>query len=225
MGKKENLEISLIETLTDDSLEFSGEIVELTIDQFIDNGLLKDIPFFSVFYKSLKTVQGIRDALFAMKIYKFIKEFNEIKNNEKNNFIVKISSNTKERIKVGQTLIMILEKIDELEKTQMIAKVFAAYLKEEINRSEFSQICSIIEKSFIDDLYSFVKMEKYDDISIEVQSSLSSLGLMIPIIQDLKSMYGESVIIENNRNMIVYVTSKIGIKIRKCLKNPVANNV
>jgi hypothetical protein len=219
---KENgkLENSLFETLTENSLELSGEMVELTIDQFIDNDILKEIPFFSVFYKSFKTIQGLREALFAMKIYKFIKEFEQIKLNEKEGFIEKITADKKERIKVGQTLIMILDKIDELEKTQMIAEIFTAYLKAEITKSEFCQLCSIIEKSFIDDLLTFLKMKKYDDISIEVQSNLSSLGLMIPIIQDLKSMYGESVIIENNRNMIVYVTSKMGMKIRKYINKP-----
>lgn len=60
-------------------------------------------------------------------------------------------------------------------------------------------------------------MEKHEDLSNEIQANMSSLGLMTPIIMDLKSMYGKSVIIkdENNRNMIVYVVSKMGSKMRK----------
>jgi hypothetical protein len=217
MKKYENLENSLFETLTDKSLELSGEIVELTVDQFIENDLLKEIPFFSIFYKSIKTVSGVRDALFAMKVYKFLKEFEKIKQKEKSKFLEKITVNKNEKIKVGQTLIMILDKIDEIDKTQIIANLFAGYIKSDLTKSEFTQLCSIVEKSFLDDLKLFAKMKKYDDLSNEINANLASSGLMTPIIMDLKSMYGSSAIIEdeNNKNMIVYVTSKLGFKMRK----------
>lgn len=217
MKNKQNLENSLFETLTDKSFELSGDLVELTVDQFIENDLLKEIPFFSIFFKSIKTVQGIRDALFTMKVYKFIKEFEEIKHREKSKFLDKITSDRKERIKVGQTLIMILDKIDEVDKTQIIANLFTAYIKSDLTKSEFIQLCSIVEKAFLENLLLFFKMKKYDDLSDEVQANLGSLGLMTPIIMDEKSMYGKSVIIdnENNRNHIVYVKSRLGIKMQK----------
>lgn len=217
MKKDNKLEISLFDTLTDNSLELGIDLTELTIDQFIRNDFLKEIPFFSIFYKSIKTVQGIRDALFAMKVYKFIKEFEDVKKKEKENFLEKITSDQKEKIKVGQTLIMILDKLDELDKTQFIVNTFAAYLKSEISKSELTQLCSIVEKAFIDDLLLFSKMEKYDDLPNEIQTNLSSLGLMTPIIMDLKSMYGDAVIIDegNNKNMLVYVNNKMGMKMRK----------
>ena len=217
MDKNEKLENSLFETLTDRSLELSGDIVELTIDQFIENDLLKDIPFFSIFYKSITTVKGIRDALFAMKVYKFIKEFEIIKQNERSKFLDKITTNRKERIKVGQTLMMILDKIDEVDKTQIIASLFAAYIKSNITKSEFTQLCSTVEKSFLDDLYLFLNMKKYDDLPHEIHANLSSVGLMTPIIMDVKSMYGNSVVLneDNNKNILAYVVSNLGIKMRK----------
>nr|WP_319570391.1 hypothetical protein [uncultured Draconibacterium sp.] len=219
MKKDINIENSLIETLSGNSLEMIGEITELTIDQFIDNDFLKEIPFFSVFYKSFKTVQGIRESLFAMKVYKFLKEFEQIKKTDKDLFIDKISEDKKERIKVGQTLIMILDKIDELDKTQIIANIFVGYLKSELTKSELTQFCSIIEKAFIDDIISFSKMTGYNDLPKDVQVNLSALGLMAPIIQEANSIYGVSSILEiDNKYTIHYVNSKIGMKIRKYIK-------
>ena len=215
MDENQNLENSLFETLTDNSVELGGEITELTIDQFIDNDLLKEIPFFSIFYKSLKTVQGLREALFAMKVYKFITEFGRIKQKEKEKLLNKITSDKREKIKVGQTLIMILEKIDDLDKMQIIANLFAAYIKLEITKSEFIQLCSIVQNAYLDYLLLFAKKKSYDDLSLDIQSNLSSFGLMTPIVNDLKSMYGSSVIIENNDYMIVYVVSSIGMKMKK----------
>ncbi|MCU4156586.1 hypothetical protein J1N10_11415 [Carboxylicivirga sp. A043] len=213
-----NLENSLLKTLTTNSLELSGDISELTIDQFLENGLLKEIPFFSVFYKGIKTITGIRDALFGMKVYKFICEFDQIKQSDKDLILTKLESNNKERTQVAQTIIMILDKLNELDKTQTIANLVAAYGNSEISKSELNQMCTIVEKAFIDNLKEFAEMKSYDDLSQDTQVNLSSLGLMIPIIQDLKSLYGESVIIEENRNTIVYVNSKLGMKMRKYIK-------
>ncbi len=215
MEDNKNIENSLIETLTDSSIELTGEISELTIDQFIENDLLKEIPFFSLFYKSFKTVKGLREALFAMKVYKFIKEFGQIKQKQKEKLVKRISLDKKEKIKIGQTLIMVLDKIDELDKTPIIANLFAAYIKEEITKSEFVQLCLITQNTFLDYLLLFDKMKKLDDISADVQNSLSTVGLMMPIVNDLKSMYGSSVIIENNDYLIVYVVSKLGMKMKK----------
>ncbi|AXG71627.1 hypothetical protein KORDIASMS9_03884 [Kordia sp. SMS9] len=215
--KNENLENSLFETLTDNTLDLGCDISELTIDQFIENDMLKDIPFFSLFYKSFKAIQGVRETLFIMKVYKFIKEFEKIKQNEKIQFNNKITSNKKERIKVGQTLIMILDKIEEVDKTQIIANLFSAYIRSEITKSEFTKLASIAEKVFIDELLLFSKMKDYDEIDLEVQANLSSVGLMFPIIMDTKSIYGDSVLIDeiNNKNRIVYVISKLGLKMKK----------
>lgn len=214
-----NIENSLIETLSGNSLEMIGEITELTIDQFIDNDILKEIPFFSVFYKSFKTIQGIREALFAMKTYKFLKEVEQIKKTDKDLFIRKISENKKERIKVGQTLIMILDKIDELDKTQIIANIFVGYLKSELSKSELTQFCSIIEKAFIDDIISFAEMTGYNDLPKDVQLNLSALGLMRPIIQEANSINGVSSFMEiDSKYTIHYVSSTMGMKIKKYIK-------
>lgn len=215
MKSNRKLEISLFETLTEKSLDLGIDLAELTVDQFLKNDFLKEIPFFSLYYKSIKTVQGIRDALFTMKIYKFVKEFERVKQNDKDDMLKKITFDQKEKIRVGYTLITVLDKINELDKTQLIVNIFAAYLKSEISISELTHLCSIVEKGFIDDLIIFSKVKKYSDIPLEIQANLASIGLMTPIIIDLKSNYGDSVIIKDDKNMLVYVANKLGIKMKK----------
>lgn len=215
MEKKESLENSLFKDLTGNSIELTSELGELTIDQFIDNDLLKEIPFFSIFYKSIKTAKGIREAMFVMKVYKFMKEFNSIKEKEKDLFLQKISSDSKERTKIGQTLILILEKIDNLDKTSILANLFAAYMEQKISKSEFMHLCSIVQASFIDHLETFFKTQKINDIPQEIQSSLSSFGLMSPLIIDTQTMYGEEVLLEKNDYHLVYTLTNIGKKMRQ----------
>lgn len=215
METNKNLENALLDALTDNSIELTTEIGELTIDQFIDNEFLRDIPFFSLFYKSFKTINGLKEALFAMKVYKFLKEFEAIKLDDKQNFAQKISSDKKERTKIGQTLIIILDKLDELSKTQMIAKLFGAYIKSELTQSEFIHLCSIVQVSYLDYLLEFCKAKKLSDINHEIQPYLSNYGLMLPIVMNIKSEYGSSVEIDENKYYITYVTTKIGSKMMK----------
>jgi hypothetical protein len=215
METNKSLENALFDTLTNNSIELTTEIGEITIDQFIDNDFLRDIPFFSLFYKSFKTISGLKEALFAMKVYKFLKEFEAIKLANKQKFTQKLSSDKKERTKIGQALIIILDKLDELSKTQMIAKLFGAYLKSELTQSEFIHLCSIVQLSYLDYLLEFCKAKKLLDISYEIQSYLSNYGLMLPIVMDTKSEYGSSVEIEENKYYITYVVTKIGSKMMK----------
>ena len=215
MDETIKLETSLFDTLVDNSVELGGEVGELTVDQFIDNEFLKEIPFFSIFYKTVKAVHGLREGLFAMKVYKFIKDLDGIKRENRNRFVVNILANHKEKIKVGTTLMMILDKLDELNKTQLLANIFVAYVRSEITVTEFCHMCSIVQWAFIDHLLQFGKMEKYSDLDVDTTSSLASVGLMMPFVNDIKSMYGSSVLIEENDYMINYVVSKIGGKFRK----------
>ena len=215
MEENKNLESSLFESLRDNATELAGEIGELTIDQFIDNDVLKEIPFFSLFYKSVKTIQGVRNALFAMKVYKFMREFGQIKQKDKDKFLGRVMASKKEKTKVGQVLIMILDKIDDLDKTQIIANIFAAYIKEDISISEFIHLSSIVQNAFLDYLLIFGKAQNYKDLDFEIQANLASIGIMIPVVMDIESIYGNSVNPQRNDNMIVYVASKVGQKIKK----------
>lgn len=217
MNNDKNIESSLIETLANQSIELSSDIAELSIDSFIDDEIIKEIPIFSFLYKGSKLIYGIRDALFAIKIYRFLKEFNSIQDIEKNKLILKVNKSKKEKIKIGQTLLMILDKIDDLNKTEIIANLFLAYIKTKINHSEFVHLSSIVQNCYLIYLKEFCLNTDFSKLDNEIQNILSSYGLMTPFIMDYKSIYGDSYIIsdENNKQIINYSPSKIGYIMRK----------
>lgn len=215
MQTNENIESSLVSALGNDNLELTSEIGELTLDHFLDDEFLKEIPTFSILYKGLKTVNGIREAIFAMKIYKFLKDFKAVKETDTNSLIHKINQSTKEKIRVGQTLIMIIEKLDDLEKTKIVANLFLAYLKGYLTLQEFTHLCSISQNLYIEHLKELCFIKDMRKLKRDVESYLASAGLLTPFIMDYKSLYSEKVIIENNDYILLYNITPMGQKMRK----------
>ena len=53
---------------------------------------------------------------------------------------------------VGENLIMLLDRLDDLEKPSMISKVFKAYLNGNINYHQFLRFAAVIDKILVKDL-------------------------------------------------------------------------
>ncbi len=215
MKQNENLETSLISALGSDSIELTTNLSELALDEFLDDGFLKNVPVFSILYGSFKAYKGIRDAIFAMKIYRFLKDFQKIKDENTNLLISSISRSETERLKVGQTLIMVLDRIDDLDKTQIIANLFMAYLKKHLTVQEFTHLSSITQNVFITHLQNFCTINDVRNLRPDVESYLSNSGLLLPFVSDFRSMYGDKVVIEKNDYLLLYNISPIGSKMRK----------
>jgi hypothetical protein len=56
---------------------------------------------------------------------------------------------------VGNAIVLILDKLDDLEKPEMLAKVFAALVRNKINPETFRRLASAIDIGFLEDLKAF----------------------------------------------------------------------
>ena len=176
MKQNDNIEQSLLSTIKNDSLKDLGtDYSELALDSFLNEGILKDIPFFGTLYKGLKGVLGIRDALFANKIYKFLMQIKTIPIEERTKFIEEIETKKDEQIRVGQTLLLIIDKLDDLDKPIIIGNLFKATIKKQINYDEFLRLSSIVQRSFYVDLIKLNSSKYYGD---STRDHFVSIGLM-----------------------------------------------
>lgn len=176
MESNENIEQSLLNTIKNDNLkDLSTDYSELALDSFLNDGVLRDIPFFGTLYKGYKGVLGIRDALFAQKVYKFLTQIKSVPVEERINFIEEIESKKNENIKVGQTLLLIIDKLDDLDKARIIGNLFKATIKKQINYDEFMRLSSIVQKAFNADLLKLSSSSYYEE---STKDHFISIGLM-----------------------------------------------
>jgi hypothetical protein len=99
----QSLEIAIINEVTGDSLkDIAVDGAELSIDYFLADGVLKEIPFFGTLYKTFKATMSIRESLFAKKVFKFLVEIKDLPKEKKEMFIKKLEEQHQYRRKVGE---------------------------------------------------------------------------------------------------------------------------
>jgi hypothetical protein len=173
-----NIGESLLSAIThSDAPDAMGELAELGIDRLLSEGLLQDIPFLGTLFKCIKTGVTIKDWVFVRKVGHFLLALHEINPHEKKAFQEKLNNDPEMAKKVSESLIIILDRLDDLEKPQILAKLFNAHIEEKIDFSTFRRLASAVERAYIDDLKDIIQ-EKLDAERINVvQEQLLISGL------------------------------------------------
>ncbi len=211
MEQEEKAEISIINSIANDNtIEIASEIGELTLDQFMDDGILKEIPIIGSLYKTSKLVVGIRELLFAKKLYLFLSNLKSIPLEKRLTFVSKINENPKEKIKTGQRLILILEQLNDLDKPKIIANLFSAHIQEKITSEELYRLTSIVERAYLPDISSLEHF--YFKHNFEKMDYLTSLGIIgINVYQPGSGTLQHGGTIQNPH--ISYVLNQLGISL------------
>jgi hypothetical protein len=161
------------ESLNDQALDTSIELLEPLLDNFFEDGLLKDIPFLGTAVNIARMGQTITDRIFLNKVARFIVALPKVEETKKQEFYRKLETSQKERKKTGETLVLILDRFDNLEKPEILAKIFMSYIKNVINFDQFRKLASSLDLADIDDLKKLVYSTKYSQM--EVANSKESL--------------------------------------------------
>lgn len=182
---KENLEISLIRSIgTSDLKDLGMDLSEIAFDSVLDDGVLKEIPVIGSIAKLYSAGSTISGKIFEKKIIKFMIALEEINLKKRKQFVDRIAKDEKFERKVGEHLLVALDRIDNMDKPPLLAKIFSAYINDHIDYELFLRFSSILDKLFLPDLFrlsSYRQISKYDDF---ISQSLESQGLVYQSIID-----------------------------------------
>lgn len=173
---------SLVSIAEDDIVEY----LELGIDSFIEDGILKEIPIVSTITSGLKIAKNVHDRNLLQQTLTFINELNNgsITRDKLIAHQSTIIHNPKKCEKeLGRVLIYLNSFVDK-EKSIMLAKLYMAYIIQTINWDEFCEYSEVISRLFIQDIEDLKKIYVEDEIYIDKYKEkyrldrLSSLGLI-----------------------------------------------
>lgn len=172
-------------SLLEPSYGSAVDLIELGIDSVLDDGIFKSIPIASLLIGVAKTSQNIHDRNLLRQTLKFIKTFNAgtISVKKLNSYKEKIENDTNKReAELGRVLI-ILNQTVELKKSEILAKLFRAYVMEAINWDMFCELTDVANRLFLSDLALLIDIynKKVSDTTqcVEYQAErLISLGLL-----------------------------------------------
>lgn len=178
------LEESLVKTIvSEDLIENFGSISEALLDSEIADGVIQNIPFFDILYKTGKIALSVKDKIFEKKLLYFLLELKDIPTDKRNNFIKELEEKSGQR--AGETLLMLIERLDNVRKAKIIANLLKAKINNDINIEKFLRLSSIVDRGFLNDLEKLSLFKSPEGTYIEdVSESLHSLGLLYIFISE-----------------------------------------
>lgn len=192
-----NQQFNLNDSVISDKLsEIVIEFIDVGIDQVINNGLLKDIPIFGIGYNVFEIARNITEQFFLKKVLLFLYQIKDIPQGKREKFVKELE-NENQSNRVGEKLLNYINRLDDINKAEIIGKLYKALIQKNISQSDFFRLTSYVDKSFIDDLMILKDFEYLQSEYKEIYESLSQVGLFSRRIRD-------------NRDSEEYMNNKFG---------------
>ena len=119
---------------------------------FLEEGSLKEIPVFRYFLAAWRVPAQVRDLPFVKKIAKFLKPLRDIPETERQEFVDRIEQEPKFQSQVGQHLLLVIDRLDNMAKPELLAGAFRAYVDGTIPWQEFQDLSVVIDRCVVRDL-------------------------------------------------------------------------
>ena len=168
-----------------------------------ESDILKDIPVFGLGFKTISLYNKITESFFTKKLLKFLYELKDIPKEERENFVTKLESD-KETKNAGEKLLIVLNRLDDVEKSTIIGKLLKATILGEVNYSHFKKLTHIIDKTYLEDLKSIKNNPFFKNIDEDTKSVLHSNGVLTQSIEDNREY--DAYRFKNSRNSINTIT-------------------
>ncbi len=166
------------------SLAISGlgsiatDLGEVALDSFLIDGIAKDIPILGSLVGLYKSGVNIKEYIFRKKIEGLINNISKISADELSSFNAQFDNEPDYRVRVAEHLTIIIDRLDDLEKTKLLAKAFSGFVKSKINFEQFRRIARAIERCMIEDLKEVHNFERANDAHSEITYELAASGLI-----------------------------------------------
>ena len=134
--------------------DLSSNALEIALDGNLDNGILKDIPIFGSAIKVAELTMSIRDHFFLKKLGRFIYQLDDLTEAEKET--ISKFSKSPDSEKISNKLIQVIDNVTDVEKADLIGKLFISYCSGKIDKSNFLRSVDTIHNYFLEDLQRFI---------------------------------------------------------------------
>lgn len=171
-------EVVLSEVKGEHLQDLGAEALELGLDSLLQDGLLKDIPVVGSLVSLVKFGKGVKDALFTKKLLAFLYALKDIPLKERIQMIDELNASEAYRGRVGERLVVVLDRLDDLDKAQVIGKLFGATIEKKISFEQFLRLSMIVDRGFLPDLKRLMAHPALIRLSDETKEHFANIGIM-----------------------------------------------
>lgn len=163
MENEDLLGKALEESLTNfDLSKIAVETVDSAVEFLTDVDIVEMIPIVKHLYSGYKTFTKFQERAEIKKLLIFFSELNKIPKEKRIGLVNKIDGDEKYKKQTFERVALILGRLDEAEKAQIIGKLFRNKLLGNLNQETFFRLSFAVEKTFLNSLKSLrVLVDQY----------------------------------------------------------------
>ncbi|MFI4912642.1 MAG: hypothetical protein ACIAQZ_13340 [Sedimentisphaeraceae bacterium JB056] len=170
-----NLEGKLSKSIESEQLgKLTASYAELGLDTILEDGLLKDIPILGTITSLAKIGFNMRDRVYLKKLILFLSQMSDVSQEQREEFVKKSCIGNRY---FEETIMLIIEKADRFEKTQLIGKIFKSSIIGKISSKTAFLLSDIVNNTYWADLSEVLFLTL--PLSEIAMQRLYSVGLLI----------------------------------------------
>jgi hypothetical protein len=177
-----------------------GDIIfdaaEVAFDSILTNGVLKELPVVGIVVKLANVGQSITEELFLRKLLRFLSDLKSVSAEERAKLLSKFPDGTQEQHDLGENLLLALDRLDNVQKPALLARFFAAYIRDQIDYSTFSRLAQALERinlTLVPHLRWFYTREgEIMNGTEDIKHELSLAGLLTVSLEDSGTIGGSA---------------------------------
>ncbi len=153
-------------------------IGDVALDGLITSGALDGVPILGSLIGVYKAQKDIRQSLYLQKVIRFLRGLAGTTAADRAAFTSRLNNSNKME-EFGETILLILDKIDDTTKPGIIGKIMAAHINGKINYSTAMRLASIVNRCYAADLeYLRTFKSGIQHPSEDIADALFSAGLL-----------------------------------------------
>ncbi|MBI3527857.1 MAG: hypothetical protein HY067_07800 [Betaproteobacteria bacterium] len=186
---------ALVRTVASRELgDIAFDSAEVALDSVLTEGVLRELPVVGILVKLAKAGQSVAEELFLRKLLRFLLELRKVPVEERAKLLARHPDGTEEQSGLGENLLLALERLDNIHKPALLARFFAAYIREQVDYSTFSRLAQALQRlnfSLIPHVRWFYTREgPMMDITEDIEHELSLAGLLTVSLEGSGSVGG-----------------------------------
>ena len=158
-------------------------VLEVMLDRNLAEGVIRDIPIIGTVVNLARAGRSVSEALFIRKLTGFLNALQDIPLEERQGLLEEFPDGSEQQEVLGEKLLLALERLDDTQKSALLSRFFAAYIRDEIDYITFTRLARALEKfnlALLPNLrWFYTRQEPQVDTPEEILHELSLAGLVL----------------------------------------------
>jgi hypothetical protein len=151
------LSISEDTEILDDVNDVLSDLAEFGIDQLLKDGVFQAVPLIGSAVGVLKIFIRTKDWLLLRNVYRFRYNIQAISEENRKSFIERLNKDADYRQRVGENLLLLLNRVDDIRKPELIANLFKAFAEGKIDDEKYQKLGIAIDRISIQNIPHLIK--------------------------------------------------------------------